>query len=150
MTMEINPKYIPVNYHAFADIVDNGKEAVYLWRLSRQAGYECAKHLTEVYSKHYNENRFDPNGTIDEMAEAYGLERVRFMIALTVRVNKWDGRLQRSTFEWANSVLEGATIVVGEDNMPYDLANGSIHMCLLDCLAQTFKDEYEEKFQKAK
>ena len=145
--MEVHAFMIPMITCTCTEAREEGLEAVSIWRLSKRATIECAEALSGYVDKYsiYNEYgcHLDSCGVIRDMQVEYGLERVRFMLALTVYAHKHDGRISGRNIDWAQNVLENATIITEDRDRWIYMANGRVHMCLIDGLATSFRKYFE-------
>ncbi len=73
------------------------------FRVSRKANVDCRDAIENGISEHYHNNRLDTSFAKD-IIETYGMERVRTVVAGTIRVKDWDGRISRDNKAWAKEV----------------------------------------------
>ncbi len=92
----------PVYPYPLDYAVENGEQEQY--RLSRKASIACTEAIEQAISEHYADNRLDTAAAVQQVAEAFGYDRMLYVLAVTVQHKNWDGRISDSNKEWAASV----------------------------------------------
>lgn len=88
--------------HSAAYASEHGEMAQY--NISHQANFACKEAIEQAISTHYGDNRLDTQAAVKEVLEKFGLERVHFILANTIRHKDWDGRISRDNKAWAKTV----------------------------------------------
>ena len=89
---------LPVYAFSAAFAKEHGELEVY--RASHRANVDCKNAIEAAISSHYRDNRFDAS-CVDAVIDRYGMERVAFVLANTVRDKDWDGRISPENKAWA-------------------------------------------------
>ena len=92
---------LPVYLHSAAFAKENGEIDVY--RASHRANTACRDVIEDAISSHYKGNRFDTT-CVNEVIDQFGLERVTFVLANTVKDKEWDGRISVENKAWAKTI----------------------------------------------
>ena len=96
---------------------------------SRKLNLDCKKAIETAISEHFDGYHLAEDAASD-VVEAYGSERVSFVLACTVQHLKADGRLTKETKEWADSFKIPENISRGMDlNADYVVTS---HPAVLD------------------
>ena len=74
------------------------------YRASRKANIACKEAIEQAIGDHYADNRLDTSAAVRQVADAFGYERMLYVLAVTVRHKDWDGRISDSNKAWAASV----------------------------------------------
>ena len=91
----------PVYPHSAAYAREHGALDVY--RASHQANVACKQAIEAAIREHYRDNSLGREGALQVM-EQFGLERVQYVLANTVRQKDWDGRISPDHKAWAKSI----------------------------------------------
>lgn len=70
------------------------------YRESHRANIACKNDIEKSIAAHFDGMRLDKNA-VAEMMEKYGPERVGLVLAATVQVKSWDGRISTANKNWA-------------------------------------------------
>ena len=75
------------------------------YRESREENIKCRDFIEKLVEEedHYN-NLFNYPKVIQESVSKFGLDRVKFILANTVRELDWDGRISVDNKEWAKTI----------------------------------------------
>ena len=79
------------------------------YRLSRKANIACKEAIEQAISEHYANNSLDTAAAVKQVVDAFGYDRMMYVLAVTVKHKDWDGRISQSNKQWA------ATMPVFED-----------------------------------
>ncbi len=74
------------------------------YRLSRKASIACKEAIEQAITEHYADNRLNTSAAVQQVADAFGYDRMLYVLAVTVQHKNWDGRISDSNKEWAASV----------------------------------------------
>lgn len=96
-------------YYQTAEYADKHGETE-LCRNSYELSIRCKAEITSAISNNYD-GMYLKSGFEDELIEKYGMERVAYIVATTIKEHETDGRFSRANKEWANTipVSEGET-----------------------------------------
>lgn len=97
---ELNPQSVYLHSAAYAS--EHGETDAY-W-MSDQANFSCKDAIEQAISRHYSNNRLDAEAAVKEVLEQFGLDRVQYVLANTVRHKEWDGRISRDNKAWASTM----------------------------------------------
>lgn len=81
---------------------DNGELEKY--RISRKANIACKEAIEQAIGDHYADNRLDTAAAVKQVVNAFGYDRVMYVLAVTVQHKNWDGRISDSNKQWAASM----------------------------------------------
>ena len=79
------------------------------YRLSRKANIACKEAIEQAISEHYANNSLDTAAAVKQVVDAFGYDRMMYVLAVTVKHKDWDGRISQGNKQWA------ATMPVFED-----------------------------------
>ena len=121
------------------------------YRASYKANMQCKDAIVDAIYDNYRDNRLDTKGTLAQLAPKFGLERVSYLLAVTVQFKDHDGRFSDANKAWAKSVpvIPNGT-EWGNDRNVY-LVVDQAHSGLVDLLVtQVRKELAQEKEQPTK
>lgn len=87
------PTIVPLSNLTFAEAKEKGE--VDAWRASRRETEACAEQFNKEFGMAYHERRMPE--FLAEMADKYGMERVKIVLASTIQLADHDGRYYPST-----------------------------------------------------
>lgn len=120
---------LPVYSHTAEYARDHGELEQY--RESKNANIACRTAVEEAITAHYQDNRLD-GAAVKQVVDAFGYDRTLYILAATVQYKEWDGRISRSSKEWARTIPVAEDRSDGGSDMNvYIIANRS-HPGLLD------------------
>ncbi len=90
-----------------ADAVERG-----LWRASFRANIHCAMAIEKAVSENFDGEKL-PTVCVDRVIDAYGIDRVKWVLAATIQEAEHDGWFSRENKAWAS------VISVPPDEMNY-------------------------------
>lgn len=131
--------YPPVYRQAWSYAVEHGELEEY--RASRKLDEECKVTVEKTFRQNYDGRHLNLD-IVRPLAEQYGLERMTFILANTIRQASWDGRFSRDNRSWASGVSIDEDMVNGADRNRY-LSIG-VHLALLDGFISMFRREIPE------
>ena len=84
---------------------------------SRNASAECSDAVGAALGKYHDGYVLESEAAVRDVVEAFGYERTMFVLAVTVRAMREDGRMSRENIRWADgfSVPEDNNPATGED-----------------------------------
>ena len=89
------------------------------YRLSRKASIACKEAIEQAIGEHYANNSLDTVAAVKQVVDAFGYDRMMYVLAVTVKHKDWDGRISQSNKQWAASmpVFEDKTDGSADQNM---------------------------------
>lgn len=100
-------KDIPVYRHSAEYAIQHGEIEAY--RDSFRANMDCREAIEKAIGDNYRDNRLDSKTTSVQLGQKFGMERVSYVLANTIRCKDHDGRISDGNKRWA------AAIPVAED-----------------------------------
>ncbi|MBR6862313.1 MAG: DUF3849 domain-containing protein [Acidaminococcaceae bacterium] len=97
----------PVYPYPLDYAVENGEIEQY--SLSRKANIACKEAIEQAIGDNYANNSLNTAAAVQQVADAFGFDRMLYVLAVTVQHKSWDGRFSDSNKAWA------ATVPVMED-----------------------------------
>lgn len=95
-------KNIPI-YDKTASYAVEHKE-LEAYRASKRANMACKTAITDTIRRNYNNNSLDTKTALKQLTDAFSLERIAIVTAVSMRDKDWDGRISKENKEWAKSV----------------------------------------------
>lgn len=92
---------VPVYYEPFSYAKEN--DEVDLYRTSYRLNSECKQAIHEAIADNYD-GMYLGDGAVDQVVRQYGMERVGYILANTLRYKNFDDRFSHSNKEWAEQV----------------------------------------------
>ena len=92
---------VPVYYEPFSYAKEN--DEVDLYRTSYRLNSECKQAIHEAIADNYD-GMYLGDGAVDQVVKQYGMERVGYILANTLRYKNYDDRFSHSNKEWAEQV----------------------------------------------
>lgn len=74
------------------------------YRLSRKASIACKEAIEQAIGEHYANNSLDTTAAVKQVVDAFGYDRMMYVLAVTVKHKDWDGRISQSNKQWAASM----------------------------------------------
>ena len=100
-------KEIPVYRHSAEYAIQHGEIEAY--RDSFKANMDCRDAIEKAIGDNYRDNRLDSQNISVQLGQNFGMERVSYVLANTIRCKDHDGRISDGNKRWA------ATVPVAED-----------------------------------
>ena len=100
-------KEIPVYRHSAEYAIQHGEIEAY--RDSFKANMDCRDAIEKAIGDNYRDNRLDSKNISVQLGQNFGMERVSYVLASTIRCKDHDGRISDGNKRWA------ATVPVAED-----------------------------------
>ena len=121
------------------------------YRASNKANMQCKDAIVDAIYNNYHDNRLDTKTTLAQLAPKFGLDRISYLLAVTVQFKDHDGRFSDANKAWGKSVpvIPNGT-EWGNDRNVY-LVVDQAHPGLVDLLVtQVRKELAQEKEQPTK
>lgn len=74
------------------------------FRASNKANIACKEVIEKAINCNYRDNCLDSKSAFAQVAEMFGTERLKYVLAVTVRQKDWDGRISHENKAWAKTV----------------------------------------------
>ena len=100
-------KEIPVYRHSAEYAIQHGEIEAY--RDSFKANMDCRDAIEKAIGDNYRDNRLDSKNISVQLGQNFGMERVSYVLANTIRCKDHDGRISDGNKRWA------ATVPIAED-----------------------------------
>ena len=100
-------KEVPVYRHSAEYAIQHGEIEAY--RDSFKANMDCRDAIEKAIGDNYRDNRLDSKNISVQLGQNFGMERVSYVLANTIRCKDHDGRISDGNKRWA------ATVPVAED-----------------------------------
>jgi len=132
-----NKKFPAVYEHSRQQAVERNELKQY--HASWQLNTECAKAIDAALTKHYDYDSYclDTAAASKEVAGQFGMDRMMFVLASTVRFHERDGRFSPENKEWARTIpayddrMSAACLVRSHPGLTNLLVNQVRHELLL-------------------
>lgn len=135
----VEKEYPPLYLSSLSYAMEHGNADAYLD--SRKLNLDCKQAIETAINSHF-EGYHLAHDAATEVLEAYGAERVSFVLSCTVCQLKSDGRFSKETTEWADGFFIPENISRGLDlNADYVVAS---HPAVLDGFIGLARKEMEE------
>ena len=148
--MEINEstnadfRKIPVYRHSARFAATNNE--VDLFRESYRTNMECCKAIENAVYENYHNNCLDTKTVSTQLGQTFGLERVSYILANTVRAKNDDGRISSVNKSWAASFPSIDDKTEGGGRINFSFIVDRVHPGLLDMVVNRIrKDLVQEK-----
>lgn len=73
-------------------------------RASHRENIACSKAITDAIHGNYANNSLDTKTALKQLTDAFSLERIAVVTAVSIRDKDWDARISNSNKEWAKAV----------------------------------------------
>ena len=113
------------------------------YRASYKANMACKEAMADAIHNNYNNNCLDTKAALKELTDAFSLERIAVITAVSMRDKDWDARISTENKQWAKSVpFPKDTDDWGRDRYcVFEVS--SVHPGLLDLFANAVRKELE-------
>ena len=131
---------VPVYYEPFSYAQEH--DEVDLYRTSYRMNSECKQAIHEAIADNYDGMHLG-DGAVDQVVRQYGMERVGYILANTLRYKNYDGRFSHSNKEWAEQVgtpENNVRIIKFRADWVVDS-----HPAILDGFVTMFREELEKR-----
>lgn len=140
-TEKAAPKTYPPLYHQsiYYALENEEKEA---YRESWEINKDCKRDVEDAIRQNFDGMYLDKNA-VKPVLEEYGVERLSFILANTLKREEWDARFSRDNVKWATDYFES-------ENMEYDVPGSialsvSSHPAVLNGFIDMFRREVVEQ-----
>ena len=113
------------------------------YRASHKANVACKQAIETAIREHYRDNSLGREGA-QQVIEQFGLERVQYVLANTVRQKDWDGRISPDNKAWARSIPVYEDINHWGDDRNLDFVVAS-HPGLTDLFTSQVRQEAKDR-----
>ena len=137
-------KDIPLYPYSAAYAREHGELEQY--RASYRANMDCRKALESAIHENYRDNCLNSGAILRQVRESFSDDRIRHVLAVTVREKDWDGRIDSRNKAWAKTVpIPEDKDGFGSDRRCYYVIDQA-HPGLVDLLVTAFrKEETQQK-----
>lgn len=95
--------YVPICEFGFEQAKEKGADALDLYKRSYKANLECAKAIDNAIKENFDGMHLNDN-TAESVIKEYGIDRVCFVLANTLKEKDYDGRFSVTNKEWSKTV----------------------------------------------
>jgi len=131
---------LPVYLHSAAFAKEHSEIDIY--RASHWANIECKNAIEDAISNHYSNNHFD-GSCVSGIIDRFGLERVTFVLANTVKDKEWDGRISVENKAWAKTISMPEDGDAQGHSRTHEYACSKIHSGLINLFVNQARKEQE-------
>lgn len=107
-----------------------------LWRESRDYSRQCANAISQAISDSHRDNHFHGD-FVQPVIEAFGMERIAWVLANTIQCKDYDGRFSHAHKQWARNF----DFPDSREDSIYFICNA--HPYLLDYFIQVFLEKQQ-------
>lgn len=125
----------PLYYHTSKFAKENGQLDAY--RASLRDNQACKEAIERAIHNHFDGMHLDPVA-VTEVVQEFGLERVFYVLANTVRLKSWDGRFSKKNRQALSDV---PMIDSEETRLTYAVTS---HSAVLDGFISQFFKKFQE------
>ncbi len=136
-------KDIPVYRHSAEYAIQHGELEAY--RESVNANMACRKAIEKAIGDNYRNNRLDTKTTSVQLGQKFGMERVSYVLANTIRFKNHDGRISNENKKWASTIFVAEDKSEWGDNRNLSLIVDGTHPGLVDLLANQVRIEMTQE-----
>lgn len=112
---------------------------------SHRINVSCQKKIEDAIIANYHDYRLDTENALNDVLELFDVDRIRYVLANTVRLKDWDGRISRENKSWAQTVpIEQNLDDWGNDHNSYFIIDGT-NPGLVDLFVTHFRKITEGK-----
>lgn len=136
-------KNIPVYLNPATSAEANNEIEEY--RESFKANIACKEAIETAIRNHYAFNCLDGDSAVREVVDQFGLARVKHVLAATVQLKDWDGRISGSNKAWAkaNPTFEDKDLLFPNTDRRCLYVVDKVNPGLTDLFLTAFRREYE-------
>ena len=95
-------KNIPIYIYPWSYANEQGEADQY--KLSQKTNVACKKAIEAVIQQYYHGCTMDSAAAAAQVIKEFGLDRVAYVLANTVREKEWDGRFSMENKRWERSI----------------------------------------------
>ncbi len=140
----------PLYFQTARYATEHGEQAMF--RASHDANIACRDAAEKAISKNYDGSHLDTEAIFAQLGEKFSPERIKYILAATVRDKDWDGRISPENKAWAKTVAvaDGTTSWGGNRNTEFTLQKA--HPVLVNALVsharKVFTKDLEQQGKK--
>ncbi len=128
--------------HSAACARENGELEQY--RASYRANVDCKTAIEDAIHANYKDNRLNSAGVLAQLRECYSMDRIGYVLAATVQVKEWDGRIDERNKVWAKTIpVVDDKDGFGGDRRCYFVVDQA-HTGLVNLFVTSFRKEHEK------
>lgn len=109
------------------------------YRESLQANIACKEAIEKAVNENYHGWNVETKTAAAQVMAQFSVERIRYVLAVTVQQKDWDGRISDDNKTWAKTIP-----VADEQNRHYFVVD-QCHPGLTDLFVKRFREETEKK-----
>lgn len=114
------------------------------YRASFKANMACKTAIADAISSNYSDNRLSSEKALESLREDFGIDRIAFILAVTVRGKDWDERFSDANKSWAKTVDVPADEDGWGKNRNHSFVIDSVHPGLVDLFVSRVRRELAE------
>ena len=131
---------IPIYKNSFNYALEHNEQALY--KASNEASLACKEAVENAVYKHYDEDlRLDTKAAIEEVIKQFGIDRLQYVLALTVKDKESDLRISEDNKQWAWGILAFENEDILEQGNKKQYVVGRCHPGLLNLFITTARQE---------
>ena len=88
--------------HSIKYAIEN--DEINLYRNSLKENIRCSETISNEINKSYHNNCLNSEKAVDNVVNEFGIERVSYVVAETIKTSLWDGRYSNKNKAWALSI----------------------------------------------
>lgn len=114
------------------------------YKSSNQANLACKEAIESEISVRYNDNRLAAKEAVDAVVSEFGLDRTKYVLAISINGKEHDGRIDSNVKTWAKSITvapEESTELIIDSINP-----GLIDLFAKEIIRQTSDTQAEKQF----
>lgn len=122
---------VPSNEHSMIPLYDKSFEYAQIhdeittYRASLRANVMCKTAIETAIGENYSDNRLKADGA-KTVIDMYGLDRVKYVLANTVRKKDWDARISPENKAWAKTIPPFEEDGITEKTLVVDRVNSGL------------------------
>jgi len=96
----------PIHIPVYKDSAEYAREheELPLYRKSNRANMDCKKVIEDAIHANYKDNILNSKEVVRQVSGKFGMERMVYVLANTVREKDHDGRISQANKEWAKTI----------------------------------------------
>ena len=120
------------------------------FRASYRANIACKDAIEQAIGENYTDNRLNTSAIYNAVVDNFGAERVKFVLATTLRHKDHDERFSRDNRAWAQTVPMEASFGSRESDHSVYYVVDKGHSCLTDSFVSHFRREQAKEHEQPK
>ncbi|MCC8076772.1 MAG: DUF3849 domain-containing protein [Oscillospiraceae bacterium] len=108
---------------------------------SYKANIACKQTLEQAINGNYADNQLNVSAALRQAAELFGMERVVYVLAVTVRAKDWDGRIMPDNKAWAKTIPVAENLDAWSNDRNLAFVVDQAHTGLIDILVSHVRKE---------